>query len=185
MKSLWFLIFALILPIAACQEQGEQAGTIEETPAVDAATVEQSIRDSSQRFSQAMIAGDIEAVSSFYTDDAIILPQGTPQVQGIDGIRGEFDRMFAAGMKPTAFALNPQTIVVSEAGDLAYEIGTFTWTGPGPDGAEMTDNGKYVAIWKPTATGEWKIAVDAWSSDAMPGAPADITTETATTTEVR
>src|SRR5687768_13724415 len=97
MKSLWYLIFALILPIAACQEQGEQAGTIEETPAVDTATIEQSIRDSSERFSQAMVAGDLAAVSSFYTDDAIILPQGQPQVQGIEGIRGQFQQMFDAG----------------------------------------------------------------------------------------
>ena len=183
MKSLWFLIVAFLVTIAACQEQGEQAGTIEETPAVDAATVEQSIRDASDRYEQAALAGDVPTLVSFYTDDAILLPPGMLRSEGTTGITAAYTEMYAGG-NPTTASLDPQTIVVSESGDMAYEAGTFSFTGIGPDGTEMTDSGKYVAIWKPTETGEWKIAVDIWNSDAMPGAvPGTTETETAPTTE--
>ena len=166
----WLLILALLASVAACQQQGgEEAGTTEETPAVDAATVEQSIRDAADRFEQAMLAGDAATLSSFYTDDAVVLAQGQPKVEGIDAIRAEFDAMSPEEARPTAFSLDPESIVVSESGDMAYDVGTFTYTGAGPDGTEMTDNGKYMAIWKPTADGTWKIAADIWNSDAMPG----------------
>ena len=180
MKRFWLPILALIVTFAACQEQqGDQTGTTEET--VDPATVEQSIRESADRFEQAMLAGDVAALTAFYADDAIVLPQGAPKTEGSDAIQTSFQDMIAQGGKPTAFSLEPQTIVVAEAGDLAYEVGTFTWTGPGPDGTEMSDTGKYVAIWEATDTGEWKMAVDAWNSDAMPGAPAEGVEETTTT----
>ena len=168
----WFLILALLLPIAACQQQtGEEAGTTEETPAVDAATVEQTIRESADRYEQAALAGDVATLTSLYADDAILLPPGMPKAEGIDAVRASYEQMYAAGA-PSAASIDAQTIVVSEGGDVAYEVGSFSFSGPGPDGTEMTDNGKYLAIWKPTATGEWKIAVDTWNSDVMPGAEA-------------
>jgi uncharacterized protein (TIGR02246 family) len=168
----WFLILALLLPIAACQQQGgEEAGTTEETPAVDAATVEQSIRDAADSYEQAALAGDVEALSSSYADDAIMMPPGMPKAEGIDAIRAAYQQMYAAG-NPTSASLDSETIVVAESGDVAYEVGTFSFSGPGPDGTEMTDNGKYMAIWKPTADGTWKIAADIWNNDAMPGAEA-------------
>lgn len=174
----WLLILALLIPIAACQQRGEEAGTTEETPAVDAATVEQSIRDAAERYEQAALAGDVETLTSFYADDAILLPPGMPKSEGTDAIRAAYQEMYSAG-NPTAASLATETVVVSESGDVAYEVGTFSFSGTGPDGTTMTDNGKYVAIWKPAADGTWKIAVDAWNSDAMPGAPAEGAAETA------
>jgi len=169
----WLLIFALLLPIAACQQQGaEEAGTTEETLAVDAATVEQTIRASADQYEQAALAGDVEALASFYSDDAIMLPPGMPKSEGIDAVRAAYQQMYAAG-NPTEASLDPATVVVSESGDMAYDEGSFRFSGPGPDGTTMTDTGKYLAIWKPTADGTWKISVDIWNSDAMPGAPAE------------
>lgn len=170
MKGLWLLIVAMIVSAAAaCQkQQGEQAGTTEETAAVDAAAVEQTIRSAADGFVQAALAGDVETWVSFYADDAILQPPGMPRSEGKDAIRSAVQQLFAPG-NPTAFSLNSGTVFVSESGDVAYEVGTYSWTGPGPDGQSATDNGKYLVVWKPTATGEWKIAVDTWNSDAMPG----------------
>jgi uncharacterized protein (TIGR02246 family) len=169
----WFLIVALLVSIAACeQQQAEEAGTTEETADVDPAAVEDDIRTSADRFEQAMLAGDVEAITALYTDDAVVMPQGMPRMEGTEAIRSGFQEMISMG-QPTAFSLDPQTIVVSESGDMAYDIGTFSISGPGPDGTSMTDTGKYVVIWKPTETGEWKIAVDIWNGDHMPGAPGE------------
>ncbi len=179
MNKLWFLILALAIP-AACQQQGEQAGTTEETPAVDAAVVEQSIRDGADRFEQAMVAGDVAALTSLYSDDAVLLPANMPKTEGIEAIRAWFQPIVPEESRPTAFSLDPQTITVSESGDVAYEVGAFTYTGPEPDGTVVTTNGKYVAIWKPAADGTWKMAVDIWNSDTMEGASSGTTTEATT-----
>jgi len=176
MKPLWLPIFAFLLTFAACQ-QGEQAGTTQETSAVDPATVEQSIRDAADRYEQAALAGDVATLASFYADDAILLPPFMPKAEGIAAVTAAYQQMYAGG-NPTSASIDPSTIVVSESGDLAYEVGSFSFTGPGPNGSEMTDTGKYVAIWKPIETGEWKIAVDTWNSDGMPSGVSG-TTETA------
>lgn len=172
MARWWIPVVALVVSVAACQQrEGEQVGTTEETPAVDAATVEQTIRSEAERYEQAVLSGDVETLVTFYSDDAILLPAGMTRSEGTDAIRSAYQQMYSMG-NPTAFSIEPQTIVVSESGDIAYEVGTYTWTGPAPDGTTITDTGKYVAIWEPTGTGEWKIVVDTWNSDQMPGAPA-------------
>ena len=170
MKASWFPILALVTSLAACQEQsGEQTGATEET--VDQAGVEESIRAMADQYEQAVLAGDTETLVSFYADDAILLAPGHPKAEGTESIRSTYQQMFAAGA-PTGASLEPTTIVLAEGGDLAYEVGSFTFSGTGPDGTTMTDTGKYLVVWKPNAAGEWKIVADIWNSDAMPGAPA-------------
>ncbi len=169
MTRFWSLILALALPVAACQQQGEQAGTTEATPAFDAAAVEQTIRTNADAYAQAALAGDTEALVSMYSDDAILQPPGMPRSEGIDAVRTAYQQMYAAG-NPTSASLAVQKVMVSESGDMAVEVGTYSFSAPAPDGAEVTDNGKYIAVWKPTADGSWKIAVDTWNSDGAPGA---------------
>ncbi|MFN2421864.1 MAG: SgcJ/EcaC family oxidoreductase [Gemmatimonadota bacterium] len=172
MARWWFLIVALLVVAACEQRQAEEAGTTEETAAVDAAAVEQSIRSAQDQFEQALLASDVETMVSFYADDAILLPPGMARAEGKDAIRSVFQQMLSAG-NPTQFSLDSPTIVVSESGDMAYDVGAYSFTGPAPDGTTMTDNGKHVVIWKPAGGGEWKIAVDTWNSDQMPGAPSE------------
>lgn len=176
------LVFALALPLA-CQQQGEQTGTTEETPAVDVAAIEQAIRADGDAYEQHAIAGDIEGLVSHYSDDAIMSPPGMPKAEGTDAIRSAYTQMYAAG-NPASAELNTERVTVSESGDLAVEVGSFTFAGPGPDGTTMTETGKYLAVWKPTADGSWKIAADIWNADAAPGAvPGTTDTATETTTE--
>ena len=176
MKASWFPILALVTGLAACQEQqGEQAGATEE--AVDAASVEQSLRAMADQYEQASLAGDTETLASLYADDAILLAPGMPRAEGIDAIRGAYQQRYAGGA-PTEAVIEPQTIVVAEAGDLAYEVGSFRFSGTGPDGTTTSDTGKYLVIWKQNAAGEWKMAVDTWNSDAMPGMSGEGSAET-------
>jgi ketosteroid isomerase-like protein len=37
----------------------------------------------------------------------------------------------------------------------------------------VTDHGKYVAVWKKQADGNWKVAVDIWNTDLPLPAPPD------------
>jgi uncharacterized protein (TIGR02246 family) len=170
MARWWFLIVALLVSIAACEQQeAEEAGTTEETAAVDAAAVEEQIRSLDERFEQGMSTGDAEALASLYAPDAIVLAPGMPRAEGADAIRSAWQQMFAAGT-PTAVSIDTDKVVVSASGDMAYQLGTVSMTIAAPDGSTITDTGKFLTIHEPTEGGEWKITVDTWNSDAMPGA---------------
>jgi ketosteroid isomerase-like protein len=59
--------------------------------------------------------------------------------------------------------------MIAEAGDMAVDVGTYTFNGTDPKGKPMTDNGKYTTVFK-KVNGEWKIAVDMFSSNVpVPG----------------
>jgi ketosteroid isomerase-like protein len=175
------LVLALTLPLA-CQQQGEQTGTTEETPAVDVAAIEAAIRADGDAYEQHSLAGDVEGLVSHYSDDAIMSPPGMPKAEGTDAIRSAYTQMYAAG-NPSSAELNTERVIVSETGDLAVEVGSFRFEGPGPDGSTVTDNGKYLAVWKPTADGTWKIAADIWNADAPAGEAVSGTGGAETTTE--
>ena len=63
--------------------------------------------------------------------------------------------------------LTSDDVTVTAAGDYAHAVGTWTMSGPAPDGSEWSDNGKFVAVWK-NVDGDWKMAADIWNSDNPP-----------------
>jgi ketosteroid isomerase-like protein len=71
----------------------------------------------------------------------------------------------------TQISWAPSKVEVAASGDLAYDQGTYTMTGPGPDGKPITDKGKYLAVVKKQADGSWKVAEDMWNSDLPAVAP--------------
>jgi hypothetical protein len=76
--------------------------------------------------------------------------------------RADLDAYFAATYgAPSVNTITTTDLVFSEAGDMAYEVGTME----SPDGP-----GKYLTVWTHTEAG-WKIIGDTWSLDAA--TPAD------------
>jgi ketosteroid isomerase-like protein len=61
------------------------------------------------------------------------------------------------------FRFEPQAIKVAEAGDLAYDIGTYS-LGYGAAEDRVQDRGKYLVVWEKVG-GEWKVMVDIDNSD--------------------
>ena len=59
------------------------------------------------------------------------------------------------------------------SGDLAYSTGAYEMTAPDDNGESSIDRGKYVAVWKKQADGNWKVAVDTWNTDLPLPAPSD------------
>ena len=64
-------------------------------------------------------------------------------------------------------------MTVAGSGDLAYSTGTYQMSAPDDSGKSITDHGKYVAVWKKQADGNWKVAVDIWNTDLPLPAPPD------------
>ena len=152
--------------LAACQnEPAEETGATEEAAATDAATVRAEIEALGDRFEQALLAEDAATIATFYAEDAIALPPGAPRAQGPAAIEALFASWFAEVPAAEGFTLTTDDVQLSESGDIAYEVGTYTSRGTSPEGEAYDETGKYLVVWK-NLNGEWKIVRDMWSGDA-------------------
>lgn len=126
------------------------------------ASAEQQIRAADIRWAKAAAAKDLDATLSFYTDDAVLLFQGVPTIQGKAAVRKQWVAEFAD--KNYSLTWHPQAIEVS--GDLAYSRGLYDAKYSGPAGKGKSEHGKYLAIWKKVG-GQWKVALDMYNSDSQ------------------
>jgi len=112
-------------------------------------------------WSRAAQVRDIDRVISFWADDAIVLPPGSPPVVGKSAIRAFVVNSF----RTPGFGISWKTtqVSVSHGGDLAYGTGTNRVTFTGPDGRQVTVDGKAVTVWRRGKDGVWKCVVDIWN----------------------
>ena len=162
MKRPRSLALALGLALFACQAQEvDQQAEMEEPAAVDTESIRTAIVDGSQRWAAAANAGDAEALTNLYADDAVINAPDTPRVTGREEISAFFGQMVSEG--PYSNTINTDDVIVSDSGDLAVELGSF---------ADANGTGKYVAVWK-NVGGEWKLAIDTWNMDGSGETPTE------------
>jgi ketosteroid isomerase-like protein len=105
---------------------------------------------------------DIEAALAIWAEDAVAMAHGVPVADGINEIRDLYELFFSDQLKE--FGSTRTKLVVSKAGDLAYEYGINRLVLAGEDG-DLLDMGKYLAVWK-KVEGEWFIGVVCLNSDA-------------------
>jgi uncharacterized protein (TIGR02246 family) len=159
MKQLYSLLVVLVLSlilISCTQLFGPQP--------TGPAAVRQAIEEAGFRFATALNQGDAAAVAALYVEDARLLAPNTPMISGRQGIQA-FWQDYIHMTSSREVTLQVQKIDYN--GDLAYEVGSYTLrfqltaSGSPP----MTDDGKYVVVWKRQRDGSWKIAVDTWNTD--------------------
>jgi uncharacterized protein (TIGR02246 family) len=155
-----FGLFTVALLVTSCsqKETGDpesQATAAQATPAQD----QDAIRALDADWSRAVAAKDADKSASFYAENGTLLAPGAPIASGKDAIR----KTWAGLMATPGFALSftPNTINVSQSGDLAYELGTYSLTTNDKRGKPQTVKANYVVVWGKQADGSWKALVDA------------------------
>lgn len=145
------------------------AGACAAPPAPDTrAQDEAAIRAAETEWSAAAAARDLEKSVSYYAADAVAMGPNEPKATGPAEIHKAWEGMLAVpGVKLT---FQTGKVDVARDGDLAYSIGAYQMAMTGPDGAPMSDRGKYTTVWKKQADGGWKVVVDIFNSD-LPAAP--------------
>ena len=141
------------------------------TPRADPETEEQTIRALTAQLIQAVKARDIATIMAMYAPDAHVLSPNMAAARGASEIRPIWDEMLA--MRNLDFSLNITDLRVSDAGDMAYEVGTYRLGFDGPDG-RVTDDGKYTTVWR-KVNGQWKVASDIFNTSRPMPAPAPAT----------
>lgn len=136
------------------------------TPQVDSAAEEKAIRDLDKKWVEAVAARDTMAIGNIYAEDGDFLPQGAPRVSGRAAIRSAWAQFIKAPSLSLTF--EPTQVLVSRAGDMAYETGTYKLGMDGPKGKRIEDAGKFVVAWN-KVNGEWKVQYDIFNSDKAAG----------------
>jgi uncharacterized protein (TIGR02246 family) len=155
----WALVLAAAVLLGGCADGRKPA------PAVDTAAIGAAVDSVKQACNAAIAARDTNAIAECYATDARVLPASMPRVEGKDAIRTWWAMALSApGLELT---LTPGQKLVSEAGDMVVDIGTYDYKAAGPKGQPMKDRGKHVTVLK-KVDGRWKLVVDTWNSDSPP-----------------
>lgn len=117
-------------------------------------------------WSRAAEARDVERALSYWSDDAVVFPPGSPAVAGKPAIR-EF---VTKSLQTPGFSISwkTATVTVSQGGDMAYTTGTNRVTFDAPDGKRVAVNGKAVEVWRRQKDGQWKCVIDIWNDVSPP-----------------
>ncbi len=155
-RTLQFVVVTLLItcavllmkPVAASAADDPKAAS--ELKALDAA------------WSKAAGAKDVDKTVSYYADDAVAYPPGSPAVRGHDNFKKAWGEMLNT---PGLQAFSWTAKAAGADGSLGYTSGTYSETVKGKDGKSTTATGKYVCVWRKGADGKWKAIHDIWNAD--------------------
>ena len=123
-----------------------------------------AIRSLDESYAQAVLAMDADAVAALYAEDAIEMPPNEPATVGKEAIRERYAGAFQLGMASSEFTITSADIDGMDG--LAYDRGTWTWTGTPPGMTEpVTETGKQVVIARRQEDGSWLWTAVIWNSD--------------------
>lgn len=140
------------------------------TPRVNVASEEAAIRAVNRQMEQAVASRNADAIARLYTTDAVFMIPNAPPARGQAAIRQAW-----VGLLPpnASLSLSPTKIDIASSGELATDVGTYTFAFTGDQG-RVTDRGKYMVQFRKVGT-EWKIVSDIFNSDLpVPTPPATL-----------
>jgi ketosteroid isomerase-like protein len=108
---------------------------------------------------EAFNAKDIEAMTSYYAEDAVLLPPDAPAIFGRDAVLATVQEMFASGL-----GIELEDLEIKVENDLGYKAGRYRLLSE--DGT-LVDRGKYIEIWT-KVKGTWVLHRDIWNSSVQP-----------------
>ena len=108
---------------------------------------------------------DLEAILSYWTDDAVVVPPGLPTLRGKVALR----QYVTESLRIPGFRISWRSSrpILSGDGTLAYMEAENTVSMQTPDGGTAALHGRALTIWRKDMDGEWRCAFDIWN--APPG----------------
>ena len=118
--------------------------------------IHSTISSLSKNFESTFAQGDIAGIADFYTENGMLLPDGSDFVQGKQNIKDYWQFAIDMGIK----GIKLEIIEVEQHDNTAIEMSKYTLYSS--DNEEI-DHGKGVVIWK-YENNAWKLHRDIWNS---------------------
>lgn len=128
----------------------------------DAAGEETKLLKRDAEWADAASAGkDLDKIVSYWSDDAVVIPEGQPTVEGKAAIRA----FVASSLQIPGFKIHwtSEKVRFSPDGKLAYMRGMNEIAVPGPQGTPTTLQGRGTTIWRLDSDGQWRCVLDIWN----------------------
>src|SRR5262245_53507580 len=119
----------------------------------------QEVHRFAQAFEDLFYRGDAAAMTSFYTQDAMIMAPDSEAVRGRHAIQ-EFWQAACEAAQRTGMKRTISVQHVERSGDLCDLVSTVTLEMPAADGRPATITFNNVTVWKTGADRRWRVAVD-------------------------
>jgi uncharacterized protein (TIGR02246 family) len=144
----------IVFPLTACAAAA---------PAPDLEAEAAMLMETSRAWSAAAGSGDIDAILSYWADDAVMMPPGQPPLRGKAAIRDYVE----SGSTIPGFSIEwePLEAHVATSGDMAYLIERNRISFQDSTGATVTETNKVVTVWRKQHDGSWKNVLDMWNAD--------------------
>src|SRR5262245_4383074 len=149
-KLLSFSNFVVL--IAACKQ-----------PSVDLKAEETAIMKTDSSWAAlAKESTDVDKIVSYWSDDAVVIAPGQPEVKGKEALR----KMVEDSKNIPGFSISWKSSEVrfSPDGKLAYMSGENLTTMNDSTGKKISIPGRGYTIWRKEPDGNWKCVVDVWNN---------------------
>ena len=123
-------------------------------------------------FQQAVLANDASRLAAFYTDSAAFMVPGLPTLRGRPAIERFFGRALAT-TRYESFEFVP--VVMTGRGGVVSEVGHQQDVSRAAGKPRQTAYGRYMITWVRSASGEWRMMMDATVVDSIRPIAADRT----------
>lgn len=133
--------------------------------------VEAALANVNQELESALAARDAARAAAIYSEDAQLLPPGSPLITGGANIANYWQGAFDVGLGGAELETKELDV---PSPDKAIEVGTYVLTDT--NGTEI-DRGKYLVVWQ-MEDGGWKYHRDIWNSSNAPTPSVDSASST-------
>lgn len=147
------LLPVLLLLLSACATTG--------APVADLQMEERRIAELNREWVERVAARDAVWIANLYTPQGRLMPANAAVAQGRPAVEAAWRGFF--GLPSLDLTFQTTDLEVSAAGDMAYDVGTYSMAFDSPQG-RVQDQGKYLVVWE-KVNGEWKVAADMFSSN--------------------
>jgi ketosteroid isomerase-like protein len=117
--------------------------------------------DLEARFAKDVATRGGEAFADWFADDGVALGNGAAPLIGKVAIAR------SAAWSPKAYQLSwtPTDGLMGPSGDMGYTWGHYEGRSKDANGNPVTTSGRYMTIWRKQADGNWKVVLDAGSTE--------------------
>ena len=131
-------------------------------PEVDLEAEAASIKKADSAWAASVGSDDIDKIISYWSDDAVVLAPGQPEVKGKQALR----KMVEDSKKIPGFNLQWRSSDphFSPDGKLAYMYAENVMTLGDSTGRKIDIPGREYTIWRKESDGNWKCVVDIWNN---------------------
>ena len=158
-----FIALVFVIALYGCQNESEEKEESEEKDDSETMSIEadvEALNWENRKYDDTYSSGDLDGFVALFTDDAVQMPNDAPIIVGKNEIRSRAKEGFANN----TFKLTDTIEDIKVSGNWAYVRGNFTnITTPKDGGTNVTQEGKWIAVYQRQSNGTWKLYSEIWN----------------------